>query len=277
MNEVPQVLVCPQCHSVLEFAAESVACPCGSSCFRLQKGVYCNQTLQIPFVSEMTVRDKAADGYLLHGKFPAQQAVFAQWLQQALRGQSTPVVLDLGCGPGPYTRQLQEAGCRTLAIDFSAVSLAINAGYCQSVAHAGSSTFIQADLNDLCLQPHSVDMVVMADFLQHLGSRALRERLLQQAFAALKPGGRFCLSFFNLNIKNFFRGNVHGEFTHGRIRYERLTLPNVKAAFPDNIVVEQVRPLNIFHNPGLDALAATLPGARFIARMLFIAGSAKPL
>lgn len=274
-QEAPQVLCCPHCHSTLAFAGERVTCDCGARTFLLQQGVWCDQKLEQPVGGEMTMRDKAAEGYLLHGKFPSQQAVFGQWLQRAMAGRTAPIVLDLGCGPGPYTRQLQEAGCRTLAIDFSAVSLAINAGHCSSAANAGQSSFIQADLNDLYLREQSVDLIVMADFLQHLGSRALRERLLLQAFRALKPGGRFCLSFFNLNIKNFFRGNVHGEFTHGRIRYERLTLPNVVAAFPDYVTVDDVRPLNISLNPRIDAFAAALPGARFVARMLFIAGSVK--
>ena len=185
MNEVPEMLCCPKCGSTLAFAGERVVCGCGARDFLLKDGVYCDEKLQQPVGGEMTMRDKAADGYLLHGKFPTQQAVFEQWLQRALSGRAAPAVLDLGCGPGPYTRRLQETGCQTLAIDFSAVSLAINAGICQAAPHAGSSTFIQADLNDLYLRQHSADLVVMADFLQHLGSRALRERLLQQAFSAL--------------------------------------------------------------------------------------------
>jgi SAM-dependent methyltransferase len=159
-----------------------------------------------------------------------------------------------------------------MALDISKVSLQLNAQACGQHANRGSTVFVQTDLNNLELQSQSVDMLVMADFLQHLGSRTLRERLLRQAFTALRPGGHFCLSFFNINIKNYLKGDIHGDFAQGSIPYERLSVRNVLSCFPDDIEVDLICPMNIFHGAVLDSICTRLPGAFHLARMAWITG-----
>ena len=86
--------------------------------------------------------------------------------------------------------------------------------------------FVQADLNDTFFVPDSTDVLLMADFLQHLGPEAVQRRFLRNAFEALRPGGRFYLSFFNTNLKNRLKSDINGSFADGAI-----PLPATQRAF----------------------------------------------
>jgi len=263
------VLRCGSCDGELDGTSAALQCRCGTCRIAADEhGIFVEARLATTASSEMQVRDREARGYLQHGKFPTQIASVEAWLQGVPAGG---LALDLGCGPGPYTAKLRDKGCRVLAVDFSLESLRINAAACRA-GGGEQADFLQADLNSLCLRPDSVDLVLMADFLQHLGGVEQRRRLLREVLAALRPGGHFYLSFFNLNIKHFLKGDVHGHFAGGKIAYERLTLPNVLADLPAAAEVTAAHPMSVFHVPGADRLASALPGARWLARMAYISG-----
>jgi len=275
------VIRCENCNTAIDLSGNEASCVCGKTHFSLSDGIYVSHDLSVDQNSEMLVRDRQADGYLLHNKFPTQIASFDRWLngigtseqsnpQGALEPGGDKIALDLGCGPGPWTKKLQESGYLVIAIDFSVSSLKVNSDNCKD----GKTTpiFLQEDLNKISFVKNSVDLVVMADFLQHLGGRSQRERLLQEVFGALKMNGRFYLSFFNLNIKNYLKGDVHGGFAGGMIRYERLTTKNVIAGFPKYIVIDSVRPMNIVHGAMFDKILTTMPLSRFFSRMVMVTG-----
>lgn len=279
---LPTLISCLQCgHPLTERQSGVVGCDCGASCLEYRDGCYRLAAAQQPVVdAERAVRDRQASTYLQHAKFPTQVASVQSWLRgvSAAAAASSPatagrpVALDLGCGPGPYTQLLLQAGYDVLAMDTSAASLEINADTCRQAAGAAETCFIQYDLNHLALRPASVDLVLMADFIQHLGGRQQRERLLREVASAMKPGARFYLSFFNLNFKHFLKGDVHGSFAGGAIRYERLTLRNMLVELPPELRVDATQPLNVFHAAGPDRLAALLPGVFWLARMAAISG-----
>ena len=85
---------------------------------------------------------------MAHSKFPIQVYRIERFIAEvAQQGTSLPV-LDFGCGPGPTTKLLTAAGFRTVAVDFSAASLAIiNRELCAGKANA--PLLVQADLNRL--------------------------------------------------------------------------------------------------------------------------------
>jgi SAM-dependent methyltransferase len=275
------LICCMDCGKPLdESAARDLRCACGATVLQRNDGLYLTPILSPLVEMERSVRDRQAANYLQHSKFPTQVNSFRTWLQQVLTRSAAdrplvsarPVALDLGCGPGPYTRYLQQAGFDVLAIDTSTASLAINAANCDQDRSMAEACFVQLDLNRLALRPESVDLVLMADFMQHLGGRQQRERLLRCVALAMKPDAHFYLSFFNLNIKNFLKGDVHGAFADGAIRYERLTVPNMLAELPSDLLVERTEPLNTFHAAAPDRLAARLPGVYWLARMAAISG-----
>lgn len=261
------IIRCGDCDTGIDLLGNEASCVCGTSRYSLFAGIYVRNSLEVNQENEMLIRDKQAAGYLSHGKFPTQITDFDKWLREIgdtenLFGSERPkIALDLGCGPGPYTKKLQDLGFYVIAIDFSMQSLSINLDGCR--AGETETTFVQEDLNKLALVRNSVDLVVMADFLQHLGGRNRRERLLHEVFSALKENSYFYLSFFNLNIKNYIKGDVHGDFAGGMIRYEPLTAKNVIADFPIYMSVDSVRPMNIVHGALLEKVLTALPLSRF--------------
>ena len=210
-------------------------------------------------------RDQQAAGYLEHSKFPVQIDRLKRFIATVPRNG---LAYDLGCGPGPTTRMLLDHGLDVIGVDFSRASLAINRQTCPE------ATFVQADLRAVDLEPLSVDGLMMADFLQHLPSAEDREAFLANAFAALKPGGWFYLSFFNVNVVNWIKGDIHGSFAEGTIRYSRLAPAEVLKSLPQNIRVGRVRGMNISHVPAIDRLITSLPVSHYLARMVVITGCA---
>jgi SAM-dependent methyltransferase len=273
---LPTLLCCQHCrHGLVSNGNGAYSCSCGSTEFHHQDGVYLTSGLPQAVERERVVRDQQAFTYLQHAKFPTQIASIRAWLEQVVARSaaiSRPLALDLGCGPGPCTQLLLEAGFDVVAIDTSPASLLINAAACRAGNATASACFVQQDLNRLALQPASVDVVLMADFIQHLGGRAQREHLLREVAAAMKPGAHFYASFFNLNFWHYLKGDVHGGFAGGAIRYERLTLRNMLEALPETLVVDRKQALNVFHAAGPDRIVTRLPGAYLLARMAAISG-----
>ena len=177
-------------------------------------------------------------------------------------------ILDLGCGPGPTTEFLLQAGYDVVAVDFSIQSLSINAHLCGGMSER--ALFVHADLNGIEFSDGSVGGIMMADFLQHFGDRKTQAAFLHKIFRALKPGGWFYLSFFNFNLFHRLIGDVEG--TRGGIGYRRMSLHDVRGMLPACIGVERQSVTNIFHGAGLDRIATRLPFASRLARMAVIEG-----
>ena len=106
-------------------------------------------------------------------------------------------VLDLGCGHGMVLRGLAMRGFRGayVGVDFSAPLLA------EAQAHAPAdveSRFLQADLTDPSwisrVGAGPFDVVLAFAVFHHLPGKALRQRVLAQAAALLRPGGLLMLS-----------------------------------------------------------------------------------
>jgi SAM-dependent methyltransferase len=217
---------------------------------------------------EVRTRDAQAAGYLQHRKFPTQMDRLNRFIERCARGV-TGHVLDLGCGPGPTTKMLLDVGFHVVAVDFSRRSLELNAERCGAKRGA---LFVHADLTRIRFAPNSVDGLMMADFLQHLVDAEVQRAFLERAFKALRPGGWFFLSFFNVNIKHRLNGDIVGSYAKGSMPYRRLTPREVRKMLPHGVSVWSVEPMNIAHTPRLDRLASRLPFTHALARMSVITG-----
>jgi cyclopropane fatty-acyl-phospholipid synthase-like methyltransferase len=110
---------------------------------------------------------------------------FVQRVLDRLPAGST--VVDLGCGPGdPATRLLSERH-HTTGVDLSAGQLSI------ARRLAPRASLVQADLDELALQPLSVDAVVSFYAFGHLPSEA-HGPLIDRIGGWLRPGGLFLTS-----------------------------------------------------------------------------------
>ncbi len=260
---------CCVCGEPLSFSPEGVRNCCQSSLGSNMRGGFLIHDPDMAQSSpEILVRDQDALNYMSHPKFPTQIARLKSFIHsRAPKGQGNKI-LDLGCGPGPTTELLLQAGYDVVAVDFSIQSLSINAHLCGAMSER--ALFVHADLNAIEFSDASVDGIMMADFLQHLGDQKTQVAFLHKIFRALKPGGWFYLSFFNLNAFHRLTGDIEG--MRGGIGYRRMARPDVCAMLPACIGVERQSVTNIFHGARLDRIATGLPFASLLARMAVIEG-----
>jgi tRNA (cmo5U34)-methyltransferase len=104
-------------------------------------------------------------------------------------------VLDIGCGAGNYTLKMLEKipGLNCTLIDLSLPMLE-RAKERVSQAAAGSVTILQADILTAALPENHFDIVLAAAVLHHLRADADWEKVFENIYRSLKPGGSFWIS-----------------------------------------------------------------------------------
>ena len=272
LEKIEDILLCPLCgrNSVAVINNRIVASCCDEE-FKIEEDqiiIFDKIPLSTP---EVRVRDNQAEGYLMHDKFPTQISRIQRWMSNIPKELLAGITLDLGCGPGPTTRMLLEVGVRNiLSADFSINSLRINKDICKH--NTGKPIYILQDIRGINLRESSISVLVMADFLQHITEKNERDNFINKVMKYLVPGGSFFLSFFNINIKNYLKNDIAGSFSSGKIKYERLNYKKVISSFPDNIIVDQVIPMNISNNAVFDRLLCALPFSNLFSRMIIVQG-----
>lgn len=96
-------------------------------------------------------------------------------------------VLDLGCGNGSFSRQLEASGFRVTGLDHSLSGILIAQKYCTN------ATFSQHDITQPLPNSYhdKFDAVVSVEVIEHL---LLPRHLIENAINSLKPGGVFILT-----------------------------------------------------------------------------------
>ena len=99
-------------------------------------------------------------------------------------------VVDLGCGPGLYSRRLSESGCAVTGIDFSENSIVYATK--QSAGEANSPQYRVADYLEWSeRQQYDAALLIYEDF--GVPSPSQRKKLLGNIHQALRPGGLLAL------------------------------------------------------------------------------------
>lgn len=110
-----------------------------------------------------------------------------KWLKSLIPASSR--VLDLGCGPGLYTKRLSSMGYDVTGLDFSKRSIAY------AIEHDTQSKYIFQNYLELdYIEAFDVITLIYCDY----GALTFHERqtLLAKVYSALKPGGRFIFDVF---------------------------------------------------------------------------------
>tara|TARA_B100000214_G_C23849384_1_gene572627 strand:- start:68 stop:919 length:852 start_codon:yes stop_codon:yes gene_type:complete len=271
LDKIQDIIYCPLCGKLgIRVINNRVIASCCDRVFKLQDNqiIIFNDNI---VSSEIESRDNQAKKYLTHSKFPTQISRMKKWMSSISQDLIEGITLDLGCGPGPTTEMLLQNGARNIfAADFSINSLIINKETCNK--HEVKPIYMLQDITDIRLRKNSISVLIMADFLQHITDKRVRDNFINRVMHSLIPGGVFFLSFFNINIKNYFKNDIKGAFSSGNIKYERLDYKNVISNFPDNIIIEKISPMNIFHHAELDRLFCVLPFSNLFSRMIVIQG-----
>lgn len=111
-------------------------------------------------------------------------------------------VLDLGCGPGLYSKKLASRGHNVTGIDFSASS--INFARADAEKNGVKINYVKEDYLNMEFEESSFDLVIL--IYTDLGVLLPEQRntLISKIYRCLKPGGVFIFDVLNdknINIK----------------------------------------------------------------------------
>ena len=109
------------------------------------------------------------------------------WIHTKVLGKEPSRILDLGCGPGLYTAQLSGLGHECHGIDFSPASI----DYAAQNAPPGCS-YTLGDIRSAEFgTAFDLVMFIFGEF--NVFHPAEAQQVVERAYAALRPGGRFLL------------------------------------------------------------------------------------
>jgi SAM-dependent methyltransferase len=107
------------------------------------------------------------------------------WIHHVALQEKPSVILDLGCGPGLYTKRLAELGHTCTGIDFSPASI-------EYARQHSACTYAAGDLREQEFGG-GYDLVMMIYGEFNTFSPEDGQRILDKAYDALKPGGLLLL------------------------------------------------------------------------------------
>src|SRR6266850_788382 len=105
------LIACPSClrEGSIEWKDANGVCVCGRA-MPIEHGIIrYTATKTLEENAEARARDSEAAGYLAHSKFPTQISRVKQFLATVPETVKSTPVLELGSGPGPYTKLLLES------------------------------------------------------------------------------------------------------------------------------------------------------------------------
>jgi SAM-dependent methyltransferase len=94
--------------------------------------------------------------------------------------------LDIGCGGGYFTNELNKAGANVIGIDYSKHAIEFAGKRFPSLQFREMSAYGLASFS-----PKSFDLVTLIDVIEHLGDP---RTVISNVYTLLKPGGRLAIS-----------------------------------------------------------------------------------
>ncbi|POS75633.1 methyltransferase [Diaporthe helianthi] len=125
---------------------------------------------------------------------------YTRQLLEKLQQQPSPLILELGCGPGvPILRYLLDQGAQVVANDISTKQIEMARARCPE------AKLIAGDMTTLTFKPESFDGAISYYTLFHLPRATLKD-MLAKIHGWLKPGGVFVF-----NLATVDEEEIHGE------------------------------------------------------------------
>lgn len=155
-----------------------------------------------PYISSQLLKTHLDPDTELASRKPAFMDESVRWIREISPPERYPRLMDLGCGPGLYARRFAKAGFAVTGVDFSARSIDYAR---ESAAQEGLKiTYLRADYLKADL-PGPQDLAVMIYCDYGALSDEGRKTLMDKAYNALRPGGRFLLDVHSHRLYDDFR------------------------------------------------------------------------
>lgn len=163
----------------------------------------------------------------------------ALWIGETVPPLDSPLLLDIGCGPGIYAEIFTRMGYKVTGIDFSKRSI----DFAQ-----GSATEQDLDITYLYQDYLEMDLNMVFDFAAMIYcdygalSTIDRQTIMKKVFDHLKPGGKFLLDVFSIAKYNSFEEKQTWEICHngGFWRGGKYVELNGCYKYPDYVTLEQI-------------------------------------
>lgn len=138
-----------------------------------------------PYIATKMLGYHLDESHDIASRRPALIDGIVAWLMERLTLQAGMQLLDLGCGPGLYTRRFAAKGLDVTGVDYSQ----------NSIDHArsqdASTTYVCLDYREMDFPDDSFDVAMMIYGDLCVLSDAERDDLLAKVRRMLKPGGYF--------------------------------------------------------------------------------------
>ena len=131
-----------------------------------------------------------------------------QIMKEIIPGTQTGVALDIGCGPGYYTKILKEKGWRATIIDTDSSNIAIARQYAEKEYIGDAISILQK------LPSNKFELVLCLEIIEHM-SKQDGQVMLENVRRTLKRGGHLLLSTPNKISPEGLGGYFWGEKIRG--------------------------------------------------------------
>jgi SAM-dependent methyltransferase len=127
-------------------------------------------------------------------------------ISNAIELKRDEVAIDIGCGVGTFTYRMALKGGKAIGFDYSLASLKVAKSLAERKFRGNAKIhFIAADATRLPFQDLSADVIVAADFIEHIDDKG-KERLLDESARILNKNGRMII--FTPNKLREFIGTI---------------------------------------------------------------------
>lgn len=164
--------------------------------------------------------------------------------------ESSPKILDVGCGGGILSEGLAKLGAQVTGIDLSQPSIEAAREHAEQ---SGLSIDYQiVSVEEIAqAQPESFDVITCMEMLEHVPDPA---GIVSSCARALKPGGHAFFSSINRTPKAFLFAIIGGEYVlrllpRGTHTYSKLIRPSELKQWSQNAGMKFARLASLMYNP----------------------------
>jgi SAM-dependent methyltransferase len=134
-------------------------------------------------------------------------------ISKAIPLKRDEIAIDIGCGVGTFTYRMALKGGKAIGLDYSLASLKVAKSLAEEKFRGNPKIhFIAADATRLPFQDSSADVIVAADFIEHIDDKS-KEILLDESARVLGKNGRMII--FTPNKLREFIGYILRWFRGG--------------------------------------------------------------